>query len=145
MKVAPLIGVLGLVLATTTATADSAPTRSDLVRLETELGDHTVEAGATFGRYAGAAQKVSALYAKLDEKATALRKASAACANGCNADQGKALLAATKEMEQAQMSFNLQYLQLQSQMQNESRAYTALSNLMKTKHDTVKNSISNVR
>ena len=32
-----------------------------------------------------------------------------------------------------------------SQMQNENRSYTAVSNIMKTKHDTVKNSISNVR
>ena len=55
------------------------------------------------------------------------------------------LLAATKQMQETQMSFNLQYLQLQSQMQNENRSYTAVSNIMKTKHDTVKNSISNVR
>jgi hypothetical protein len=55
------------------------------------------------------------------------------------------LLQATKQMQEAQMSFNLQYLQLQSQMQNENRSYTAISNIMKTKHDTVKNSISNVR
>ena len=55
------------------------------------------------------------------------------------------LLAATKEMEEMQMSFNLQYLQLQSQMQHENRSYTAISNIMKTKHDTVKNSINNVR
>jgi len=51
----------------------------------------------------------------------------------------------TKSMQETQMSFNLQYLQLQSQMQSESRAFTAISNIMKTKHDTVKNSISNVR
>jgi hypothetical protein len=50
-----------------------------------------------------------------------------------------------KEMEETQMSFNLQYLQLQSQMQKENRAYTAVSNIMKTKHDTVKNSINNVK
>jgi hypothetical protein len=56
-----------------------------------------------------------------------------------------ALLAATKQMQETQMSFNLQYLQLQSQMQNENRSYTAISNIMKTKHDTVKNSISNIR
>lgn len=43
------------------------------------------------------------------------------------------------------MAFNLQYLQLQSQMQIENRSYTAISNIMKTKHDTVKNSISNIR
>jgi hypothetical protein len=52
---------------------------------------------------------------------------------------------ATKQMQETQMSFNLQYLQLQNQMQNESRSYTAVSNIMKTKHDTVKNSISNIR
>ena len=43
------------------------------------------------------------------------------------------------------MSFNLQYLQLQRQMQDENRSYTAVSKIMKTRHDTVKNSISNVR
>lgn len=55
------------------------------------------------------------------------------------------LLTATEQMGETQMSFNLQYLQLQSQMQHENRSYTAISNIMKTKHDTVKNSISNVR
>jgi hypothetical protein len=66
----------------------------------------------------------------------------AATAGGGSQDQ---LLAATKQMQETQMSFNLQYLQLQSQMQAENRSYTAVSNIMKTKHDTVKNSISNVR
>ena len=55
------------------------------------------------------------------------------------------LVAATKQMQETQLNFNLQYLQLQSQMQNENRAYTAVSNIMKTKHDTVKNSIGNIR
>jgi sRNA-binding protein len=55
------------------------------------------------------------------------------------------LLDATKQMQETQMSFNLQYLQLQSQMQHENQSYTAVSNIMKTKHDTVKNSISNIR
>ncbi|HEV7782872.1 MAG TPA: hypothetical protein VGO58_16465 [Chitinophagaceae bacterium] len=63
-------------------------------------------------------------------------------AGGGSQDQ---LLSATKAMQETQMSFNLQYLQLQSQMQHENRSYTAISNIMKTKHDTVKNSISNVR
>ena len=61
------------------------------------------------------------------------------------ADCQAALMQATRSMQETQMSFNLQYLQLQSQMQNESRQYTAVSNIMKTKHDTVKNSISNIR
>jgi uncharacterized protein YcgI (DUF1989 family) len=55
------------------------------------------------------------------------------------------LLAATRQMQETQMSFNLQYLQLQSQMQRENSSYTSVSNIMKTKHDTVKNSIGNIR
>jgi hypothetical protein len=60
-------------------------------------------------------------------------------------DSQSQLMAATQPMQETQTSFNLQYLQLQSQMQNENRQYTAVSNIMKTKHDTVKNSIGNVR
>jgi hypothetical protein len=60
-------------------------------------------------------------------------------------DSGGGLLNAVRQMQETQMSFNLQYLQLQSQMQNENRQYSAVSNIMKTKHDTVKNSISNIR
>lgn len=44
-----------------------------------------------------------------------------------------------------QENFNQQYLTLQSQMQRENRSYTAISNIMKTKHDAVKNALSNVR
>ena len=55
------------------------------------------------------------------------------------------LLQATKQMQQTQSSFNTQYLQLQSHIQNENRQYTAVSNIMKTKHETVKNTISNIR
>jgi hypothetical protein len=68
--------------------------------------------------------------------------ASSAATNGAGQTQ---LMNATKQMQETQMSFNLQYLQLQSQMQSENRSYTAISNIMKTKHDTVKNSISNIR
>jgi hypothetical protein len=59
--------------------------------------------------------------------------------------QASAATAGAKHLQEQQMSFNLQYLQLQSQMQHENRSHTAISNIMKTKHDTVKNSISNVR
>lgn len=59
----------------------------------------------------------------------------------------KALQAAPSTGAQTSLgeSFDMQYLQLQSQMQHENRSYTAISNIMKTKHDTVKNSIQNVR
>jgi hypothetical protein len=56
-----------------------------------------------------------------------------------------ALMEANKSMQEMQQSFNLQYLQLQNQMQDENRQFTMVSNIMKTKHDTVKNSINNIR
>jgi hypothetical protein len=41
---------------------------------------------------------------------------------------------------------NVQLLQLQIQMQHgENSEYTVVGNIMKTKHDTVKNSIGNIR
>jgi hypothetical protein len=56
-----------------------------------------------------------------------------------------ALYSVDKTTQEMQMSFNLQYLQLQSQMQSENRQFTLVSNIMKTKHDTVENSINNIR
>ncbi len=40
---------------------------------------------------------------------------------------------------------NLYYLQLQERISAENRAYTAVSNVLKARHDTVKNAISNIR
>lgn len=40
---------------------------------------------------------------------------------------------------------NLYYLELQERISAESRAYTALSNVLKARHDTVKNAIGNIR
>jgi len=44
-----------------------------------------------------------------------------------------------------QMSGDLQYLQLQQDMQHENRQFTMVSNIMKVKHDTAKSSINNIR
>jgi hypothetical protein len=40
---------------------------------------------------------------------------------------------------------NLYYLQLQEQMSQESRGYSAISNVLKARHDTMKNAIGNIR
>jgi len=61
------------------------------------------------------------------------------------AAEGVGALAAERDAAPRQMSFNLQYLLLQQQMQTESAQFTAVAKIMKTKHDTVKNSISNIR
>ncbi len=60
-------------------------------------------------------------------------------------NSGMELLNATKNMQEMAQSFNLQYLQLQEKMQGENRSFSTVSNVMKTKHDTAKSSISNVR
>jgi hypothetical protein len=52
---------------------------------------------------------------------------------------------ATREMQEMNQMFNLQYLQLQQKIQGENRQFTALSNVMKTKHDTAKNALSNLK
>ena len=89
---------------------------------------------------------ISKITQELDQKVTEFQQRVKTFLEGIavSSDSG-ALVNATRQMEETQMSFNLQYLQLQSQMQNENRSYTAVSNIMKTKHDTVKNSISNIR
>lgn len=45
----------------------------------------------------------------------------------------------------SQEQMNMRYLGLQQSLQNESIKYTALSNIMKTRHDTSKNTLANVR
>ena len=84
--------------------------------------------------------QVAAALARFNAATNGLTHAASAYADA--ADQ---LVAAAQRVEETQMSFNLQYLQLQHQMQNENRQFTAVSNILKTKHDTVKNSIQNVR
>lgn len=65
--------------------------------------------------------------------------------NGSSGDSSMALLNATKEMQEMSQQFNLQYLQLQQDMQNENRQFSMVSNIMKVKHDTAKTAIQNVR
>ena len=60
-------------------------------------------------------------------------------------DSGATMFMATKELQEMNQQFNLQYLNMQQEMQSENRKFTALSNVMKTKHDTAKSMIQNVR
>jgi hypothetical protein len=60
-------------------------------------------------------------------------------------DPSSQMMMATQQMQEMNQTFNLQYLQLQEKMQGENRQFTALSNVMKTKHDTAKNALSNLK
>jgi len=55
------------------------------------------------------------------------------------------LYGTTQQMQEMQMSFNLQYLMLQNKISHENRQFTMISNIMKNKHDTAKNTINNIR
>jgi hypothetical protein len=50
-----------------------------------------------------------------------------------------------EHMMQYQADNAMQYLVLQQQIQDENRAYTTTSNVLKARHDTVKNAIGNIR
>jgi hypothetical protein len=60
-------------------------------------------------------------------------------------NSSQSLMSATQQMQEMQMSFNLQYLQLQQALQDESRQYAAASNLMKSRQDTVNGILANLK
>ncbi|SEL51690.1 hypothetical protein SAMN05444354_106281 [Stigmatella aurantiaca] len=66
---------------------------------------------------------------------------------GGTAGKGEAwdLLEAQKLMAAEGQKFNLEYLQLQNAMQQESREHNAVSNIMKVRHDSAKAAINNIR
>ncbi len=57
---------------------------------------------------------------------------------------GGDVLDATRALQQEAQTFNLQYLQLQEGMQRESREFTAVTNVMKVRHDSAKAAINNI-
>jgi len=145
-----VVTLLSLLTAAAGQKAANAPvvihTRADAVQAMDQIQSHFAELNTSHQNYREAAEKLVTLYAELSKKAEAV--AAAARAVRSEHPDPKALsqlLTATSQMQETQMSFNLQYLQLQNSMQNENRQYTMVSNIMKTKHDTVKNSINNIR
>ncbi len=52
---------------------------------------------------------------------------------------------AVRVLQQEGQSFNLRYLELQEQMQRETREFTAVSNVMKVRHDAARAAIQNVQ
>jgi hypothetical protein len=63
---------------------------------------------------------------------------------GAGTGTGGEVPAVEQSLAQSQ-AFNLYYLQLQEQLASENRSYTAMSNVLKARHDTVKNAIGNIR
>jgi hypothetical protein len=55
------------------------------------------------------------------------------------------LLEAQRALSADGQKFNMAYLQLQNEMQKESREHNAISNIMKVRHDSAKAAINNIR
>ncbi|MFP2929049.1 hypothetical protein ACLESO_28380 [Pyxidicoccus sp. 3LG] len=55
------------------------------------------------------------------------------------------LLEAQRALSADGQKFNMAYLQLQNDMQKESREHNAVSNIMKVRHDSAKAAINNIR
>lgn len=112
-------------------------------------------AGAQPGVYGASGQlavpgRSPGLGTNLNQSATNFAPGGAAAGGGANAATGasdafNSMMSATKTMAEFQASFNLQYLQLQEKIQQDTRQFNLVSNIMKTKHDAAKNALNNVR
>jgi len=114
--------------------------RTEAVRAIEESSARLSELAAVHARIVQTNAEMSKVYSALSGKISEAGKM--AGESGRSREQ---LLQALKQLDRMNQSFNMQYLGLQQKMQDESRRFTLLSNIMKTKHDSAKNSISNVR
>ena len=64
---------------------------------------------------------------------------------GTGASAETDVMASARALQAESQAFNAQYLQLQEAMQRENREFTALSNVMKVKHDTARAAIGNIQ
>lgn len=154
MKRAQAILAMAIIGAGIPAIGVGSQTKSDALRksgLSAEaraailtIGEDVRELEKSHQNYVKAAEELSGLYAKLSEKAKEVGALTAAAQRSPGTSQGE-LFQAAREMQKMQQSFNMQFLALQNDMQKENRQYTMISNVMKTKHDTAKNAINNVR
>ena len=64
---------------------------------------------------------------------------------GASADPRQQQIDDMWRMQAENQAMNLEYMALQESAQSENRHFTAMSNLMKARHDTAKGAISNIR
>jgi hypothetical protein len=64
---------------------------------------------------------------------------------GLDAGSGDGAIGDYWRLQQQSQDFNLQFLQLQENLSQENRRFSALSNVLKARHDTAKTVIQNIR
>lgn len=135
-----------LTAATPRSAKGEVQTRKDLLRTMDHLTSDLSTLENSYNHFRMAAEGLAELHSKFSTKTEEVAKlADTANKLGRKGKALDALFEAINQMQEMQMSFNLQYLYLQSQMQHENRSFTMIANIMKTKHETVKNSLPNVR
>jgi hypothetical protein len=75
---------------------------------------------------------------------SAAAKGIKALKNGAEGNDTRSQLDQMWEMQRQNQQFNLEYLQMQNELQAENRRYSTVSNLMKAQHDTAKAAINNM-
>ncbi|MEO1170744.1 MAG: hypothetical protein AAFX94_01660 [Myxococcota bacterium] len=125
------------------AVLSAAITGVGAVKSTVQGSGSTVTSGSTLGHSVGYQPGNTGVTNPSGTVATATPNSGNAMGSGDgNVD---AVMQQTRELQELNQTFNLQYLNLQQNMQSENRQFTTLSNVMKTKHDTAKNAINNVR
>ena len=122
------------------------PTRPEVVEVLRQAQVHLTELERSHQATAEAAEKLAVickgLGALIDDTVKAADAAVAAAPGPSGREE---LAAAVQRVRELQTSYNLQYLMLQNVIAHESRQFSMVSNIMKTKHDTAKNAINNIR
>jgi len=116
------------------------PAQAEALKALNESESSLADLENIHGKTVELSEKMFGIYSALNKKVTEVARL--AGQSGTSLSQ---LAQATKEMQEMSQSFNLQYLMLQQQMQSENQQFTTISNVLKTKHDTARNSISNIR
>ena len=124
--------------------SQSAALKPAVVKAINEMGTDLEKLNESHQNLIKAVGELDGLYAKLAQKTQQVSRLAADAEKSRN-DKMKELFKAIGEMQEMQMSFNLQYLMLQNKISQENRQFSMVSNIMKNKHDTARNSINNIR
>ena len=108
------------------------------------VGEDVRDLDKSHEAFVGAAQRLDSLLGRLLQK-TGEVCSLAEAAEKAGATRPDKLSEAIEQMAEMSRGFNIQYLDLQKQMQDENRRYALVSQIMKTKHDTAKGAIDNIR
>ncbi len=91
-------------------------------------------------RYSAAANNMAQLFKHLSQKTQEVSLAAKTAEAKDSSQNRRQLEIKLRQLESASATYGIQYSQLHAQMQNEYRSYMALSNDLKARYDTVKDS-----